>query len=437
MAKSRKYLSANGLLQAVRNGFKRILDARGKAADISLADALMSAFAMFSLKYPSLLAFDRDRDNANLRSIYGLSRIPSDTQMRVIVDEVSQDAIRPLFKDIFRKLQRGKALEPFVFMDNSYLLSLDGTGYFSSTQVHCPSCLEKKNKSTGTVTYSHQMLGAVIVHPDLREVIPLAPEPIIKQDGETKNDCERNAAKRLLAAIRSDHPHLRLVVVEDGLSSNAPHIREILKYKMHYILGAKEGDHPFLFEQLEQAHKNNLTTTFELQDEDNPEITHRFRFLNQVPLNNSNMDLLVNFIEYWEVKPNRTRHFAWVTDFTVTNDNAFQIMRGGRARWKIENETFNTLKNQGYQFEHNFGHGNKNLSVVFAMLMMLAFLVDQVQQLCCVLFQAVLEKLGAKTALWFKVRGLFDNFIIASMQQLYCALLHGFNKPQIPIDDSG
>jgi len=113
-------------------------------------------------------------------------------------------------------------------------------------------------------------------------------------------------------------------------------------------------------------------------------------------LNASNQDTLVNFVEYWQITPKKTMHFSWVTDIQVTEENVFEIMRGGRARWKIENETFNTLKNQGYQFEHNFGHGNKNLSVVFAMLMMLAFLVDQVQQLVCRLFQAVWGKLGSK-----------------------------------------
>ena len=82
-------------------------------------------------------------------------------------------------------------------------------------------------------------------------------------------------------------------------------------------------------------------------------------------------------------------------------------MRGGRARWRIENETFNTLKNQGYHFEHNFGHGYKYLSVVFAMLMMLAFLVDQVQQIASKLFNAAWKKLGTKRSLWESIRALF------------------------------
>ena len=206
----------------------------------------MSAFAMFSLKDPSLLAFDERRSDANLKALFGIGQIPSDTQMREILDPLDPEHLRPSFGDVFRQLQRGKALEPFEFYDGCYLLSLDGTGYFSSQKIHCPSCQVKEHKN-GTVTYEHQMLAAVIVHPDLKEVIPLAPEPIQKQDGSTKNDCERNAARRLLEKIRREHPRLKLIVVEDGLASNGPHVRDLIDYGMHFILGVKPGDHAFLF----------------------------------------------------------------------------------------------------------------------------------------------------------------------------------------------
>jgi hypothetical protein len=113
-------------------------------------------------------------------------------------------------------------------------------------------------------------------------------------------------------------------------------------------------------------------------------------------------------------------------------------MRGGRARWKIANETLNTLKNQDYNFEHNYGHGEQNLSVVFAMLMMLAFLVDQAQQVCCALFQAVWSKLGSKRLLWERMRALFYDYAMTSMRQLFEALLYGFKKcsPIVALDSS-
>jgi len=159
---------------------------------------------------------------------------------------------------------------------------------------------------------------------------------------------------------------------------------------------------------------------------------------NDVPLNASHTDVRGNFIEYWEIGPPKGQHFSGVTDLRVSKRNVFHLMRGGRARWKIENETFNTLKNQGYNFEHNYGHGEQHLSVVFAMLMMLAFLVDQTQQLCCALFQAVWAKLGSKRLLWERMRALFYDYALASMRQLFEALLYGFKKssPLVTLDSS-
>src|SRR3989442_3914849 len=135
------------------------------------------AFALFSLKSPSLLAFDKERTEGNLHRVYGIERVPCDTAMREMLDPVEPASLRPLFTDIFRALQRGKALEEMVFVEGHYLLALDGTGYFSSQQIHCASCLEMHHRN-GTVTYHHQMLSAALVHPDKREVIPLRPEPI-------------------------------------------------------------------------------------------------------------------------------------------------------------------------------------------------------------------------------------------------------------------
>jgi hypothetical protein len=414
----------------MRSGFEQVPDQRAENAKISLPDALMSGFALFSLKDPSLLAFDERRTtDSNLQSIYGIGHVPSDTQMRTILDDVEPVGIRPVFTDALWQLRRNKELDKFRFLGGSYLASLDGTGYFRSKKIHCCSCLQKVNQRTGEVTYYHQLMGGVIIHPNHRQVIPLMPEPIMKQDGQSKNDCERNAAKRFLAHLKQDYPHMSFTITEDALSPNAPHIRELEKHGFHYILGVKEGDHKHLFEQVALARQEGRTTEFEQRE---GKVLHRFSFINQMPLNKSNPDILVNFIEYWETGTDKTQHFSWVTDHTVAKLTALAIMRGGRARWKVENETFNTLKNQGYHFEHNFGHGEKNLSVVFAVLMMLAFLVDQVQQLASELFQAVLDKKDSKKRLWEHMRALFRTLEFQSMADLFKAILYGY-KAQVTI----
>jgi hypothetical protein len=428
--KVRKQLSADALHALVQSAFREIPDDR-TGPTIPLPDALMSALAMFSLKDPSLLAFQDRRYDENMKQLFLIGTVPSDTSMREILDLVDPSALRPVFSDIFRQLQRGKALEPFVFYKGSYLLSLDGTGYFSSQSIHCDCCMQKVNKTTGDITYYHQMLGAVLLHPDRREVIPFAPEPIQKQDGTTKNDCERNAAKRLLQQVRQEHPRLKLTVVEDGLASNAPHIRELMKLDMRYILGVKPGDHAFLYDYVETAYDRNEMTFIPWQE---GEVWCEIGFLNGVPLNDSNQDLLVNYLEYceYDLQGKLIRRFSWITDLKLTKQNASLFVRGGRARWKIENETFNTLKNQGYHFEHNFGHGKHNLSVVFSMMMMLAFLIDQVQQLCCPLFRAVLKKVGSKKRLWERIRTHFWHFQLKSMRQLHEAILYDLGK-EVPL----
>lgn len=426
-SKVRKHLSADALYEVVGNAFAQLPDHRHEKATIPLTDALLSAFAMFSLKDPSLLAFDRRRNDQNMKTLFRIGQIPCDTQMRAILDPLSPELLRPVFNDVFRQWQRGKALEPYVFHQGCYLLALDGTGYFSSNKVHCQSCLEKKNKQTGEVTYQHQMLGAAIVHPDHKEVIPLAPEPIQKQDGSSKNDCERNAARRLLRKIRQEHPRLKLLVVEDGLASNAPHLRDLIALRMHFLVGVKPGDHEFLFARVIEAFEQDRMTTTSWKEGD---VTCSLSFTHKLPLNESNQDLLVNFLQYAEYGPDghQRKYFTWITDLRITRGSARRLVRGGRARWKIENETFNTLKNQGYQFEHNFGHGQENLSVVLAMLMMLAFLVDQTQQGCCPLFRAVWKKLGSKRALWDNLRSHFRHFRFTSMQHLYEVVLHDLAK---------
>jgi hypothetical protein len=238
--KGRKHLSADALFRLVRNGFAGIADHRAEDTGISCADALMSALAMFSLKSPSLLAFDKERVESNLPTIYGIERAPCDTHMRERLDPVSPESVRPVFTGVFRPLQRGTVLAPMMFLNGYSLLALDGTGYFSSQTVHCQSCLHKAHRN-GSMTYYHQMLGAAIIHPDFRAVIPLMPEPMIKQDGTEKNACERHAAKRFIAKLRQDHPHLQVIVTEDGLSSNAPSIETLHDHGCHSILGVKEA----------------------------------------------------------------------------------------------------------------------------------------------------------------------------------------------------
>ena len=258
MSKSsfRQMLSISGLLKEVRHSFERIPDTKSNCT-IPLTDHLMSGLAIFGLKYPSLLQFDtalnKNIIRANLQSLYGIKQSPCDTYLRERLDEVEPTYLRRSYSQLFSVLQRGKGLEGFSYIDDHYLLSIDGTGYFSSSEVHCDQCCEKHHRD-GHITYYHQLLGAVLVHPDHREVFPLAPEPILKQDGSSKNDCERNAAKRLQKNMKSDYAaydkQYRFLFVEDALYANAAHVEMLQDNAYAYILNVKPNSHKTLFAQL-------------------------------------------------------------------------------------------------------------------------------------------------------------------------------------------
>jgi hypothetical protein len=416
----KKHLSADGLHEIVYHNFIREELPQDSNYDISWSDCMMSGLAVFGLKFPSLLKYNDSRSKpvikGNLRNLYRVKKAPSDTCMRERLDQLSPDKFRRPFKKIFAHLQRSKKLERYRILNGYHLLSVDGTGQFSSQKVHCQHCGEKRNRA-GEITYYHHMLGAAIVHPDEKVVIPIAPEPIVKSDGKNKNDCERNASKRLLKDFRREHPHLKTIVIEDALAANYPHLSLLDELELSYIVGVKPGDHQYLFDWIQNLKGEGYTYTKD-------KVKHQFSYYHDVPLNDTHHDYRVNVIEYWEEKPNgKKQHFTWITKLKITQENVFDLMRSARARWKIENETFNTLKNQGYNFEHNYGHGKNNLCSNFTMLMTLAFLIDQVQWLCCDLFKKLKQKMRTWYSLFEQVRQMFLCVIWDNWEQFYKLLI--------------
>jgi len=291
-----------------------------------------------------------------------------------------------------------------VFLDDHDLLSLDGPGYVSSKMIHGASCRQKTHRH-GRVTSDHQMLGAAMVHPDVREVMPLRPEPIVQHEGTDHNACERKAAKRLMTKWRQDHPHLKCIVTDESLRANAPHLETLQAHHLHSIRGGTEGEHALLFHQVQVAEPAGRVPDSTRHDR-TAGLVHRCRLVNDVPLNASKAGVRVNFMEYGESGKDQVQHCSWVTDGRVNPRHVFRLLRGGRARWKIEHETWNSLKHPGDHVAHTDGHGQQHLSVVLAMLLRLACLVDQTQPRWCAWFPTVWATLGRKRLLWERMRAL-------------------------------
>ena len=399
--------------------FNKVKDPRQSNASYELTDLLKMGFAMFSLKSPSVLNFigRTKSESENLGNIYKVGAFTSENGLRQGLDKVVPDGLRLGFVQLWKRIKKLGILDQYRYWRGHLTVSVDGVEHFCSGKVHCDCCLERKHKD-GKIGYRHAMLSAVLVHPEQQEVFVMDNEPVIRQDGSNKNDCERNAAQRLLDNIVGSYSKERLVWVMDSLYSCGPIVRTLeANPRWQYVLGVKPDGNKSLFSQFEGRDQRGQVKWVERQI---GEATHRFGYTNGLALNTANSDLRVNMLYYEEKRPNKKPQvFSWATSISLTKANVEKVMRMGRARWKIENETFNTLKNQGYNFEHNYGHGKKHLCTVFALLMMMAFTLDQVQQHACSYFKKLWVKLKTKAKLWENIRAAFKILTFDSMKQLF------------------
>ena len=418
--KLQQNLHFDQLMDWLDKEFQQIPDHRASNTRYGLAEVLKSAFAMFSLKAPSLLDFNKQSlpEESNLRSLYRIvGDIPCDNQMRGILDPLDPMLLRPLFHTAFLRLRQAVVIQEYQYWGKFVIVSIDGVEHFSSNKVHCPSCLTRTHRN-GEVSYYHAGLAAALVNPAQAEVFPLDFEPILKQDGAQKNDCERNAAKRLCAQLHERYHDLPLLLVEDALYANAPHIRQITNYGWKYVINIKPDSHKSLFKQF--AGRQARGQVKELRQTDAKGVQHYYAWTSDLCLGESATDVKVNFLLYEQTTPDGVvKRWTWITNLALTQRTVERVMRAGRSRWKIENEVFNTLKNQGYHFEHNYGHGQQHLATVLSLLMLLAFLVDQIQQRCCPVFRQLWRGLKTKAKLWATLRSLFRVLVFDSMAALF------------------
>jgi hypothetical protein len=444
MARPQKKIKIDQLISVLRECFQKVNDPRTGHKIIPLNDFLMSSYAIFSLKYPSLLRFDqhsKEDIGHNIKALFDITNLPSDTHLRDIMDEVNPKHLRRIFTSLFAELQKTKVLSNYEFIEingvKHYLISLDGTGYFSSHKISCEQCIRYHDKedSTKELRFGHNVLAASMVHPEQREVFSFCPEPIVIQDGVDKNDCELNAFKRFVADFRREHPKLTTVFVMDALYARTPVIELLRTHRIPYIINVKENM-GLLMSQFKEEKSKGQTGSHIVVEYHGQKIVKKletvYHFSNELRLFQLKDGPKSNFIECQETltwtdkdgKEHRQKKtYTWITDIWVTKENVKKLSQGGRARWKIENETFNTLKNQGYYLEHNYGHGDKNLSVNMVSMMFTAFLVDQIQQACCQTFKKAFAVMGERPSyLWEKILSIFKMCLIDSWDQVFTVI---------------
>ncbi len=219
------------------------------------------------------------------------------------------------------------------------------------------------------------------------------------------------------------YPQLPSIIVGDALYANGPFIQGLTNHRCSYILGVTDKGHKNLWDYFWAGEAPDIGE-YKTKSQDKTK-TVSYRWMKDVPLNDTHPDILVTVVHVKETDANGNTVYlgSWVTDLKVDAHNICQFVKAARCRWKIENETFNTLKNQGYNFEHNYGHGKNYLSNNLAGLMLLSFLIDQVLLTMNLELREALNKWKSKCHLWEKIRSKFFEFFVSSWDALYAALV--------------
>lgn len=439
----RQKLSLQSVMGAFRARWTNLPDRRKANNNMKYAvvDGVLAAFAVFFMQSSSFLAHQRllqsKKGRSNARSLFQVAEIPSDPQIRNLVDPLSCEYFQEDFWFLLDELKEQQRLLLFRNDLNTYAIALDGVNFFSSEKISCPKCLKREDRS-GTEHFYHSAITPVFVKPAQAQVLPLPPEFIVPQDGSEKQDCERVAAKRWLARHQAHFSDYSVSYLGDDLYANQPLCQLIAEtYRQFFILVCKPESHTGLYEWLDFLEKTHSVEKVAQRrwNGKHGEIW-QYRFAQQVPLRNGDEALLVNWFELviaHETTGEILYHNSFVTNHAITPTNVIQLAQVGRTRWKIENENNNTLKTKGYHLEHNFGHGQQDLANVLATLNMLAFLIHSIQEMIEPAYQRLRRALGARKTFFNDLRALTRYIVFDSWDDLFLFMEEGLEiAPQPP-----
>jgi hypothetical protein len=378
----------------------------------TMSDIGLAAFSIFFMGSPSFLAnqtaLAAGQGRSNCQTLFGMTKIPTDNYIRLMLDGASPAAFDALFG---QAIAAAGPMEPFQCLGGRRLIALDGTEYFRSRKIHCEQCLTRKRSDGGT-EYCHSFLGATLVAPGHTQVMPLPPEFIVSQDGAEKQDCERNAAKRWLAKHGPGLAQVRPVYLGDDLFACQPIVEAIKQAGGSFVLTCKPSSHKTAEEYLYGAKLEEYRRTV-------------------VPLRATADAVKVTWlsVEIFNAKGKRTYRNSFVTDLEVTAANVAELAACGRARWKIENETFNVLKTCGYHLEHNFGHGKQTLASVLVVLNLLAFAMHTAARLAVLAWKAAMHTTGAIYRFFEHLRTVTTYVVFQSWDHLLRSIADAAIRP--------
>lgn len=402
----------------------KIEDFRNSAKKISFSvyEITASAFAMMYFQDPSLDHFQRRMkesiNQSNLETMFGVENIPQQKRMRSFIDKVDPTIFRPAFGDVIRRIDQAKQLENFKF-NGRYLCPLDGSQYFhtGSETVSCRHCLTKHHRN-GSVSYSHSAVVPMIVHPHLKQVLPLISEEIRNEDGTKKQDCELNASKRLIPKLKETYPDYRFVIMGDALYAKQTFIDLILKNDYDFMLVVTPDYNKGFLGRVERRRETGKIEKLEFNKAGK---LYCYEWSSEIGFKKQGKTIKANYIGLTITNINTekvTYKNTWITNLEVDKSNIIELVAAARSRWKVENEGFNVLKNHDYELEHNYGHGEENLAFNFFQLTLLAHLYHQAHELGDELYQRLKEKKETKKNLWDSIRAAIRDILFNCWEAL-------------------
>jgi hypothetical protein len=422
------------LLKQLEQVFDAFPDTRtgGPNTQYAVTDAAMGAFAVFFTQEASFLAHQtamklaKGRNNAE--RLFALHELPSDNQIRNLLDPVSPKHLWPMYRSVFQALDHAGVLQGYRSHAQQLLIALDGTQYFTSKTIHCPQCSQRV-LSNGQTQYFHSVLTPVLVQPGNPHVLALEPEFIVPQDGHEKQDCEITAAKRWLEQHGDFYARHDVTVLGDDLYSRQPFCQALLDHHLHFILVCKPESHEHLYTTVEfLAFKHLLGTKVVRQWNGRYGEIATYRYTDHLPLTGEAQALEVNWCEVTITREDTGEvlyHNAWITDFPITDTTVEPLVRDGRTRWKVENENNNVLKTKGYHLEHNFGHGQQHLASTLLSLNLLAFLFHTVFDLVDDQYRAIRAALRSRRTFFQDLETLLRYFPFDDWPALWTFMFHG------------
>jgi hypothetical protein len=404
------------LIQKVRSAFESLPDGRreSNATKFQMVDAALSAFSVFFTQSPSFLDWQTRMQQAqgknNAQSLFGIHQIPSDAQIRNMLDSVPADTLFPVMSEVGDMLFEQGHLDRYRGINHTFLVALDGTDFFSSQKISCPCCTQSTLKN-GDTLYRHIAVTPVIVAPGHEKVIALPPQFVAPQDGHDKQDCELAAAKRWLVQWGAHYAARGMTLLGDDLYCHQPFCEMVIATRADFLFVCKTESHSTLYERVEQLSRSGkISIKIVERRVGKKHFTDTYRYASHLSLKGGADALQVNWFELitTDVNGKTTYRNAWATSHAVNEHNVAKLAEAGRARWKIENENNNVLKTKGYHFEHNFGHGNTHLANLLATMILMAHLLHTALDWFDVRYRTVRDLLPSRRTFFEHLRALLQ-----------------------------